>query len=467
MAETRPEAARRFGVALAAVALVGLGIRGAVIATGEPCDLVDFRATEQDDVGCTDLSDASHYVNAARNDAEGRWFTIPVLLGEGDEPTALHPPGYALFLSLPWRLGVEDPTALRVVTSLLGGATIALTGLIARRVAASGTRLGARADTVGLVAAGLVAAHPLAWAVDTSLLSEALFAPLALGALLLALRLVDRPTPRRAIEVGALLGLAAMVRFEALAGVVLVLGPAVLAATRVGTVRLRLLAAGVAATLLVVAPWAIGTYGRFHRPVVLTTTSQLGIRLANCEETYAAGDRFALQAPECVTELNDPEVQRRLGVTPPADPDESDGNALFGEVNRDFIGQNRGRAVVVAAARVGRLWGVYDLPGTVDGFEPIERRGPLRTKVGMVVALGLAVVAAAGARLVRLRRAHLALLLAWPVIASLLAVVDLALVRFRAAADPSICVLAALALVALLPHRRASPSGVGAAGRDD
>lgn len=464
MTETRSPG-RRFAVALVAVVLVGLGIRWAAIATTEGCDPVDYRATEQDDVGCTDLSDASHYVNAARNDAEGHWFTIPELLGVGDEPTALHPPGYALYLSVPWRMGIEDPAALRVATSLLGGATIALTGLIGRRVAGAG-RLRPRADTVGLVAATLVAAHPLAWAVDTTLLSEALFAPLALGALLLALRLVDRPSPRAAATVGAVLGLAAMVRFEALAGIVFVFGPAVLAATHLRRERARLLAAGTAATLLVVAPWAIGTYGRFDQPVVLTTTSQLGIRLANCEETYAAGDRFALQAPECITELNDPEVQRQLGVTPTADPDESEGNALIGEVNRDFIGANKGRALVVAAARVGRLWGVYDLLGTVDGFESIERRGPLRTKVGMVLALGLAVVAAAGARLVRLRKAHLALLLAWPVIASLLAVADLALVRFRAAADPALCVLAALALVALLPGRRAPRSGVGAARRD-
>lgn len=455
--------ASRFAFALGVIVLIGLGVRLATIHSDPGCQLVDFRDPGAIDPDrCVDLSDASHYFNAIRNDAEGEWFTVPRLSGEGNEPTALHPPGFAAAMSVVWRLGLRTPDGLRSVLALAGCATIALTGLLGRRVA---TRNG---EVVGLLAAGLVALHPLAWAVDTRLMSEALFAPCALATSLLAYRYLERPGLGRATAVGLGLGVTSLFRLEALAGAIVLLVPLCLFGPAPGVggwgERLRpraakaaALAAGVGLVALTVAPWAAVNHGRFHQPVLLTTTTGYGIRLANCDDTYSSGETFALQSPRCITEVNDPAVQARLGVDPPPNPDESDGNETFMTINRQFLSDNAGRAPVVALARVGRLWGLYDPLGTVDGFEPIERRGPLRTKIGMFVGLALLGLAVPGA--LQLRRDGVALspLLVWPILATLLAVIDLALVRFRAAADPSLAILAAVALATLLSGRTSGP----------
>ena len=75
----------------------------------------------------------------------------------------------------------------------MGAATVALIGLLARRVAG---------DRAGLVAAAIAAVYPPLWMLDASLRSESLYAPLIALVLLLAYRLRDLtlsdPTPRDA-----------------------------------------------------------------------------------------------------------------------------------------------------------------------------------------------------------------------------------------------------------------------------
>src|SRR3954451_18740906 len=120
-------------------------------------------------------------------------------------PTTEKPPLYPALLALPSWVGLDSYAAHRVVSCLLGAAAVVLIGLLGRRVG------GAR---VGLVAAALAAMYPALWMLDGSLRSESLSLPLVTLVLLLAYRLADAPSWRRAALLGVAIGLAALTRGE-------------------------------------------------------------------------------------------------------------------------------------------------------------------------------------------------------------------------------------------------------------
>ncbi|MEL7210682.1 MAG: glycosyltransferase family 39 protein, partial [Actinomycetota bacterium] len=139
--------------------------------------------------------------------ADGEIFVHPdQWLATGDlVPSALHPPGYTLFLGSFSVLGLDTATQHRVLSSLLGCVTILLVGLLGRQ-------LGGR--RVGLIAAGVAAFYPMLWINDGMLQAESLYAPLAAGLLLAAHRALRWPTTRALVPVAALVGLAALRRGE-------------------------------------------------------------------------------------------------------------------------------------------------------------------------------------------------------------------------------------------------------------
>lgn len=112
-------------------------------------------------------------------------------------------PLYPGFLGLLHRLLGENLMAWRLVQCFLGGITILLTGLIARRVFGRPQALFA-----ALIMA--VAWVPLHF--DTLLLIPVLFLPLVLGALLRTLSIKSKPTGKVAFVAGALWGLATITR---------------------------------------------------------------------------------------------------------------------------------------------------------------------------------------------------------------------------------------------------------------
>ena len=133
----------------------------------------------------------------------------------------------------------------------IGAVTIVLVGLLGRR---------AGGDRVGLIAAAICAAYPLMVATDAALMSETLYGALVAGTLLAAWRLLDRPALPIALGTGALIGLAALTRSEALLLVPLLAWPV---AYRGGAGWPLRAAAATAACVLVIAPWTI----RNLRPV--------------------------------------------------------------------------------------------------------------------------------------------------------------------------------------------------------
>ena len=92
-------------------------------------------------------------------------------------PTATFPPLWPGLLAVAKLMGLGSETGYQVVGALVGSVTVALTGLVGRRVA--GPR-------VGLVAAALVAVSPMLVAADGSLMAESLYVAHVTAAVLAA-----------------------------------------------------------------------------------------------------------------------------------------------------------------------------------------------------------------------------------------------------------------------------------------
>src|SRR5215211_1516042 len=151
-----------FGPRLAAIALVGLAAR---LAYG-------FLADAPHGIG-----DDIWYHAVANGIADGRGYSDPFSsVGEGGRelfgdagsplPTAFHPPLFPALLALASLLGATSYDAHQAIGCALGAATVAVTGLAARRL--GGERL-------GMLAAAIAAIYPPLVANDSLLMSESLY----------------------------------------------------------------------------------------------------------------------------------------------------------------------------------------------------------------------------------------------------------------------------------------------------
>ena len=109
--------------------------------------------------------------------------------------------------------------AHKLASCVIGAGTVLVIGLVGRRI--GGPR-------VGLIAGGIAAAYPNLWLVDGLILSEDLFA-LTIGlTILAAYRFRDDPSVTSALLLGGGIGLATLVRGEAIMLVVFLTLPLVL-----------------------------------------------------------------------------------------------------------------------------------------------------------------------------------------------------------------------------------------------
>ena len=132
-------------------------------------------------------------------------------------PTAERAPLFPLALAGLAELGITDGDA-RLLGLLTGGGTIAVLGLLGRRLAG---------DRAGLLAAGLAALYPTLIAADGALMTESLYGLLAACGAAGGIPAGGRAGAGRALVLGAVVGLAALVRAEALLLLPLLLVPLV------------------------------------------------------------------------------------------------------------------------------------------------------------------------------------------------------------------------------------------------
>jgi len=387
--------------------------------------------------------DALYYVVQSQAIVDGDGFQQPFV----DAPDAHHPPLTTLAVVPATAVfGVPDDTLpQRLTMCLVGAAAVGVIGLLGRRVAG---------DATGLTAAALAAVYPNLFINDGIVMAEALTALLAAAVLLLAYRIREQRSWMVAVGLGVVCGLAALTRAELILLLVFVAIPAALGAQRSEwRARLGPAAVVVGIALVVMAPWVIRNVVTFDEPATLSTGDGAVLLGANCDRTYS-GRLLGVWSLECSTgvdEADDAAVESRLQR-----------DAAF-----DYIGDHLDRVPVVAAARLGRAFDLFRPFETAD-FGTREGRPKAVGVAGVVVYWLMIPFAIAGIVLSRRRP-----FVVWPLlvpfaIVALVVVLGYGIPRFRVPAEPSIVVLASVALVAAWERLRrrvgqsVSPSAIAA-----
>lgn len=403
-----PPAARRFGVALAAIVAVGVGLRALQTLLIAPWPPGIF-------------NDEAYYSTLAHLVASGEGFVRPAEFYRDHVslPTAERAPLFTAFVAALYKLGLAGGDG-RLVGLFTGGGTIAALGLLGRRVA------GARA---GLLAAGIAALYPILIAADGAMMTESTYGVFAAFSMLVAYRLLDKPDARFALLLGALLGLAALARGEALLLLPLLLIPLL---RRPG--GLRIAAATCAMFVVVLVPWTVRNWSAFDRPVLIATEGGETLAGANCDVTYY-GERIGTWQYSCAKFDGRGNEAKELNEA--------------GHRGTRYARHHAGRVPLVMAARFARTWGLW------EPFAVPEGRRAWVEKLGAAIYFVLIPFAVYGVMLLRRRRFPLLILLAPFITVTVTTLLAYGQIRFRHSAELSLVVLAAVALDRLLP----SPQG--------
>jgi 4-amino-4-deoxy-L-arabinose transferase-like glycosyltransferase len=366
------------------------------------------------------LDDQFYFAALPQLFADGAGWVQPIAYTFRDvsAATAEHPPLHSLLLAGLAELGGTSPDLQRLTGTLFGAGTIATVGVLGRMLAG---------ERVGLIAALLAAVHPVLIAADGALMSESLYGLLVALSLLAAYRLLDSPSAGGAVVLGAVAGLAALTRGEALLLLPLVLIPVV---RRPAGPRAALVA--VVALVVVLAPWTVRNWIVFDQPVLIANSAGSAIGGANCDATYF-GDQLGGWRPQCVRDHPGNEAE------------------AFAEARRDgtrYAGDHLDRLPVVLAVRVARVWAVY------DPLQVPEGRSTTVHKLGLAMLLALVPLAILGGLALRRRGVEIWILIAPLVVVSVTALLVYGNQRFREPADVALVVLGAVGLDLLSRRRR-------------
>jgi 4-amino-4-deoxy-L-arabinose transferase-like glycosyltransferase len=277
------------------------------------------------------------------------------------------------------------------------------------------------------------------WVNDGLVMSETLTMVLTVAVLLAAFAWYDAPTVRRGVVLGALFGLAALTRVELLLLVPLMLAPAIVRRTWTPRDRLARVATSLGMCALVLAPWVVFNLSRFDEPTFVSTNDGLTLAGANCDVTYhgpATGLWVGREETRCFPEV-------------PAGLDQSEVSRRLRDAGLDYIRAHESRAAVVAAVRVGRTWSLYRPADMID-FNRGEGRESWVTRAGLYVYYPTLLAAIGGAVVLARRRRFLRLwlVLTPAAVVTIGSVATYGQTRFRAPAEPTLAVLAAVAIIA-------------------
>jgi 4-amino-4-deoxy-L-arabinose transferase-like glycosyltransferase len=417
-----------FLVPLAAIALVGIGLR--LIYT--------FTIGEH----LTEGLDTIFYTLVGGELARHQGYSDPGLLFNHGitKPTANFPPLYPIFLAGLHMVHVRTLRGYQVAGAICGGLSVALTGLLGRRVT--------NREAVGWIGAALVAVCPALIASDGSAMAETLSVPLLVGMLLAVAWASSSMSFVRWMVVGLLAGLDVLTRSEellvalTLAPLAILVAPSMSLWRRLGSIAVVLIVAGG-----VVAPWIIRDIVGFDPPIALSTNGAKTLAGANCTATYR-GPELGYWDFSCL------ETQQL----------DAHGEAEFARAldnkGADYVRQNASRVPLVAAVRVLRAWGLFK-PTQEAHLEAVETRsigwGELSTPVSLVLLI-LGSIGILGAR----RNRTALVILGGPVlIATLTVALTYGNQRFILGALPPLCVgsaIAVLATVDTILHRAPSTS---------
>ena len=439
---------RTFGTTLVVVTLAALAVRVAWVLIARR----DF-ALHGDDY---------FYHWQANALADGMGFINPLswkALGRID-PSAAHPPLYALYLAGVSVLGGTSALAHRLASCVLGAAAVAVVGLTGRRIAG---------ERAGLIGAVLAAVYPMLWINDGMLVSESLYVLLIAAVLLAAYRFWDNRTLGAALLLGAMIGLAALTRPEAVLLVPLVGVPFLFS----GHADMRRRVYGVlaigAACLLVILPWWVRNLTTFEKPTFLATGHGSVLQSANCDQTYS-GQFLGYWDIDCILEGRPPQNQQQEELlhseTVPAvayllaqDPrDESIPDARARTKAVRYIRDHLGRAPVVALARVGRVWGAFRVEQQVNFDDFFERRGRATSWTGTWMYYALLPFSVYALVVMRRCRRPISPMVAIVVMVTVTAAISIGITRYRVGADVMLTILGGVGIDALWRRLRRPPA---------
>jgi 4-amino-4-deoxy-L-arabinose transferase-like glycosyltransferase len=397
----------RFSVRLAAIVAAGVALRTLYLFTV---------ARHVSGVG-----DWWFYHWQANDLASGKFFVEPfrLRLAHQEFPSAGHPPLYPAWLSIESWLGGTSVLWHRALGLLTGATSIALMGVLGRRVGG---------EKLGLAAAGVCAVYPLMVVVDGALMSETLYTPLVILVLLAAFA-------RRAFLLGAAIGLAALCRSEALLLLPVLAWPLL---WRSGLSRVALATLG---CVVVIAPWTIRNAIALDHLVPISTNDSTVIAGANCPRTYSGEDIGFW----------------RLDCLPPRRVDnEAEQSDIWRADGLRYARDHASRLLVVIPVRVLRTFSIFQPRRQVLFAEGRWIRGE---QLAVASFFLLALLALLGARSLR---GSLFILLEPLVVVLITVVVGYGHPRLRHVFEPSLMLMGAAGILQL----RALTGGARARARD-
>ena len=407
------------------------------------------------------LSDATAYhLLADELAASGRYLRpFDHTIFDLERPTAEYPPLFPFALSILDRIGIDSVAHQQLAFgALMAMATAAAAALLARRLGL--------ADVGGALVALAVGCQPLLLQANALLMTEGMFAAVVGLVLVAASRLRDEPTGRRAVGVGVLLGLAALTRGEGLIWLPIV-AAAIAAPLRRPNLRFALVV--VLAAGAVIAPWTVRNQARFDELVPVSNNLGTVLDGANCELTYS-GPTIGAWRSTFVPGSTDRDRPCFAGFAI-EDPAFSEAAAAT-QARReglDYAFDHPGRWPLVAVARLGRSFGVWNPSQQVD-LEALEGRSRTWQWAGTVAWWVTAPLAGIGLWQCIRRRDRSAAIVLIPIIGvAITTLVTYGNQRFRAGLEPTAIVLAAVAITSIVRARRvtearatpAPPSGSG------
>lgn len=347
-------------------------------------------------------------------------------------PAGNHPPLFPLVLAGGMLAGFESWDEQRVLLSVLAAAAVGLTGLAARRIGG---------DLVALVAAGIVALHPVWFQYPGFMASDALYGVVVAGLLSAGLLALERSNLLAVAGMGLMVGAAVMVRSEAILFVPFLVFPVAWCGARRG--RLARVLVGLGVVAVSIAPWMLwvrSTYGVWS----LSMNGGVTMAIANCPESYFGPGTGSIDCDRnwLIRRTRLSWGMEQIDYIVAVDGDYRASAADFARDNVDELPR-------VLVARVGRTLGIYHIDHALQfdakiGGAPAYQRAALWVHWAMMplVALGGVLVARGP------RRRQLIVLMSGPAVALATTLAIYGGTRIRVSAEPTIAVLAAVAIVA-------------------
>lgn len=381
------------------------------------------------------LSDETFYHQQARLVADGLGFINPfgyyAPIGTPAHrvfETAVHPPAYTVFLAIPAKLGIDSVLSQRILTALLGTATVFLVGLLGRRLAG---------DRAGIVAAVLAAATPALWVNDAVLGLETLFCFCLVVALLCLYRFWSAPSIGPVLGMAAAMAVAALTRSEGSLLFVLLVLPALLLVHGIsGRDRAKYVGVTALVAAAVMGPWVVRNLTTFDEPTTLGTGFGWVLAYGNCDATYS-GTLLGYWSDECALKDYPPHLE------------ESRLDLRARRQATSYIDDHLSRLPVVVAARIGRVWDVFRPTQNVHLNAFYERRGDAASWAVLVGYYLLLPFAIGGLVVMRRRRVPIFPMIAIAVSVTITVAFSFGITRYRAPVDVVLPVLAAVAVDAL------------------